>query len=139
MLDKCRNRESTCEKIWYWTMVFLLDQVLKRNGILPRIAHVESGKTTLQNKCCWNLQKVDILFSVPRLHCPGAFSRAKDVENCRYTSLQMWTQLIQFISLFFLSISSVSTGHVAAVSEEFESHQNRSGEPEIFDGSLKCS
>ena len=36
-------------------------------------------------------------------------SRAKDMENCRYTSLQMWTQLIQFIALFFLSISSVST------------------------------
>ena len=37
------------------------------------------------------------------------FSRAKDVENCRYISLQMETQLIQFIALFFLSISSVST------------------------------
>ena len=60
-------------------------------------------------KCCWNLQKVDILLSVPRLRCPEAFSRAKDVENCRYTSLQMWTQLIQFIALFFLSIGSVST------------------------------
>ena len=30
-------------------------------------------------------------------------------RGCRYTSLQMRTQLIQFISLFFLSISSVST------------------------------
>ena len=49
------------------------------------------------------------IFFVQQLHCPGAFSRAKDVENCRYTSLQMWTQLIQFIALFFLSISSVST------------------------------
>ena len=47
--------------------------------------------------------------SVPRLRCPEAFSRAKDVEYCRYTSLQMWIQLIQFIALFFLSISSVST------------------------------
>ena len=37
------------------------------------------------------------------------FSKAKDVENCRYTSLQMETQLIQFIASFFLSISSVST------------------------------
>ena len=26
------------------------------------------------------------------------FSRAKDMENCRYTSLQMWTQLIQFFA-----------------------------------------
>ena len=29
--------------------------------------------------------------------------------NCLYTSLQMWTQLTQFIALSFLSISSVST------------------------------
>ena len=27
--------------------------------------------------------------SVQRLHCPEVFSRAKDMENCRYTSLQM--------------------------------------------------
>ena len=86
----------------------LLDQVLKSNGILPRTVHKEPG-TILRSKCCWNLQKVDILLSVQRLHCPGVFSRAKDVESCRYTSLQMETQLIQFIALFFLSISSVST------------------------------
>ena len=43
------------------------------------------------------------------LHCPGVVSRAKGEENCRYTSLQIKTQLIQFIALFFLSISSVST------------------------------
>ena len=86
----------------------LLDQVLRRNGILPRTVHKEPG-TTLRNKCCWNSQRVDILLSVQRLRCPEEFSRAKDVDNCRYTSLQMWTQLIQFIALFFLSISSVST------------------------------
>ena len=49
------------------------------------------------------------LFSVQRLHCPGVLSKAKDEENCPYTSLQIKTQLIQFIALFFLSISSVST------------------------------
>ena len=36
-------------------------------------------------------------------------SKAKDEENCLYTSLQIKTQLIRFIALFFLSISSVST------------------------------
>ena len=44
-----------------------------------------------------------------RLHCPGELSKAKGEENCLYTSLQIKTQLIQFIALFFLSISSVST------------------------------
>ena len=66
----------------------LLDQVLKRSGILPRIVHKEPGKT-LRNKCCWNLQKVDILFSVQQLHCPGVLSKARSEENCLYTSLQM--------------------------------------------------
>ena len=51
-------------------------------------------------------------------------------ENCPYTSLQIKTQLIQFIELFFLSISSVSTEQC----EEFENHQDRSGEPEILMG-----
>ena len=50
-----------------------------------------------------------ILFSVQRLHCPGVVSRAKGEENCLYTSLQIKRQLIQFIALFFLSNSSVST------------------------------
>ena len=112
----------------------LLDQVLKRSGILPRTVHKEPG-TTLRSKCCWNLQKVDVLFSVQRLHCPGVFSRAKDVENCRYISLRMETQLIQFIVLFFLSVNQLSVyGAVAAVCEEFESHQDRSGKPEILMG-----
>ena len=85
-----------------------IDQVLKRSGILPRIAHKEPG-TTLQNKCCWNLQKLDILLSVPQLRCPEAFSRAKDTENCRYIWLRIAQQLKQFVASFFLSISSAST------------------------------
>ena len=75
----------------------LLDQVLKRSGILPRTVHKELG-TTLRNKCCWNLQKVGILFSVQRLHCPGVLSKAKGEENCLFTSLQIKIQLIQFIA-----------------------------------------
>ena len=47
-----------------------LDQVLRKSGIFPRTVLKELG-TTLRSKCCRNLQKVDILFSVPRLHCPG--------------------------------------------------------------------
>ena len=46
------------------------DHVLRRSGILQRTVHKEPG-TTLRRKCCWNSQRVDILFSVQRLHCPG--------------------------------------------------------------------
>ena len=46
----------------------------------------------LRKKCCWNLQKVDILLSVERLHCPGVNSREKrawkavDALRCRWTN-----------------------------------------------------
>ena len=67
----------------------LLVQVPRRSGILwKRIVHKEFGIRS-RKRCCWNLQKADILLSVQRLHCPEVFSRAKDIENCRYTSLQM--------------------------------------------------
>ena len=72
--------------------------------------------------------------SVQRLHCPGINSRAKDMENCRYTSLQMNTQLRQFFA-FILSDNQLSVyGAVAAVCEEFEEHQDGSAEPEILMG-----
>ena len=111
----------------------LLDQVLKRSGIIPRIVHKEPG-IILRSKCCWNLQKADILLSEQQLHCPRVNSRAKDVENCRYTSLQMDTQLIQFFALFFLVNQLSVYGAVAAVCEEFERHQDGSREPEILMG-----
>ena len=60
--------------------------------------------------------------------------RAKGEENCLYTSLQIKTQLTQFIALFFLSISFSVYGAMAAICEEFEGHQDRSGEPEILMG-----
>ena len=113
----------------------LLDQVLKRNGILPRIVHKEPG-TTLRSKCCWNLQKVDIPFSVQRLRCPGALSRAKGEENCLCTSLQIKTQLIQFIALFFLSISSVSTEQWQPYVKNLRATKIDQGNS---DGSINCS
>ena len=77
---------------------------------------------------------MDILLSVQRLHCPGVFSRAKDVENCRYTSLPDG-DIIDTIYRIILSVNQLSVyGAVAAVCEEFESHQDRSGEPEIMMG-----
>ena len=64
--------------------------------LVKRIVHKELGIIS-RTKCCWNSQKADILFSVQRHHCPGVYSRAKDMENCQYTSLQ----IIQQLKLFF--------------------------------------
>ena len=110
----------------------LLDQVLKRSGILQRIVHKELG-IILRKKCYWNSQKADILLSVQRLHCPGINSRAKDMENCRFTSLQMNT--MGTIFRIILSVNQFSVYRaVAAICEEFENHQDGSGEPEILMG-----
>ena len=62
-----------------------------------RIVHQELGIIS-RTKCCWNSQRADILFSVQRLHCPGVYSRAKDMENCQYTSLQIIQQLKHFFA-----------------------------------------
>ena len=90
----------------------LLDQVLKRSGILPRIVHKELGIIS-RTRCCLNSQKADVLLSVQRLHCPGVFSRAKDVENSRYTSMQMYygadQQRLQILDLHFDKFPTPST------------------------------
>ena len=112
----------------------VLYQVLKRSGVFPRIAHKEPG-TTLRNKCCWNSQKVDILLSVQRLRCPEEFSRAKDEESCLYIYFTADEDTVDTIYRIILSVNQLSVyGAVAAVCEEFESHQDRSGEPEILMG-----
>ena len=75
-----------------------LVQVLKRSGILrKRVVHKELGIIS-RTKCCWNSQKTDILSSVQRLFCPGVSSKARDMENGQYTSLQIIQQLIQFFA-----------------------------------------
>ena len=86
----------------------LLDKIPKRSGILQRMVHKEPG-IILRKKCSWNLQKADILSCVQRHHCPEENWKVKEKGKYPYTSVLIQIQLIQFIALFFLSISSVST------------------------------
>ena len=57
--------------------------------------HKESG-TKLQNRCWWNSPKAHVQFFVPRDHCPEVNSKAKDMENCRYTTQRIWKLLKNF-------------------------------------------
>ena len=85
----------------------------------------------LKNGCCWNLLKACVQFSVLRLHCPDVNSKEKDVESCRYTSPQMNLQLKHFFAIV-LSVNQLSIYGVAAICEEFEDHQDGSGEPDVL-------
>ena len=55
--------------------------------------------------------------------------KSKDEENCLYTSPPIKIQLIQFIA-YQLSVY----GAVTAICEEFEDHQDRTGQPVILVG-----
>ena len=111
----------------------LLVQVPKRSGILwKRIAHKEFGMTS-RTKCCWFSQKADVQFSVQRLHCPGVISKAKDTENCRFTIVPIRQRLRLFRIIVFANQLSLH-GAVANMCEEFETHQDRSGRPDVLMG-----
>ena len=106
----------------------LLDQVLKRSGILQRIVHKELGIIS-RKKCCWNSQKADILHSVQRLQCPGVNSRANDMEKLSI-HFAADEHTIETFFRIILSVNQLSVyGAVAAICEEFEDHQDRTGEP----------
>ena len=104
----------------------LLDQVLKRSGILQRIVHKELGIIS-RTKCCWNSQKENILFSVQRLHCPGVRSKAKDMGQLSIHFTADYPT-IETIFRFIISANQLGIyGAVANTCEEFEAHQGRSG------------
>ena len=73
-----------------------LDQ--KRSGILPTLTdHKENGTESLDR--WWSdSEKEDTQFSEPRVHCPEERSKAKEVENYRYTSVSMEIRLKPFFS-----------------------------------------
>ena len=108
----------------------LLDQVLKRSGILPRTLHKEF-RITSRTRCCRNSQKADIIFSVQRLFCPCVSSKATDMEHCQYTSLQIIRQLKLFFAFSFLSISSAFTEQLQTYVRNSRAYQDRSGEPDL--------
>ena len=55
------------------------------------------AKRRYRKRCCWNLPKAHVHFSVLRLHCPGVNSEAKAMENCRFTIVP----IRQRVRLFF--------------------------------------
>ena len=108
-----------------------LVQVPRRSGGLwKRIAHEEFGVIS-RTRCCWNSQKAGVQFPVQQLHCPGVSSKAKDTENCLYILLRIIKQLRLFRIIVVVSQLSLH-GADANMCEEFESHQDRTGQPDVL-------
>ena len=109
----------------------LLDQVLKRSGILQRIVHKEPG-IILRKKCFWNSQKADNLpFRATTPLSRGILkSKGRGKLSIHFAADN---PTIDTIFRIIISVNQLSIyGAVAALCEEFESHQDRSGEPEIL-------
>ena len=91
---------------------------LKRSGTLSKkTVHKEFG-TKLQKGCCWKSLRVDVQFSVLRLHCPEVDSKAKDMVKCRYTLRPIWKRLRLFriiVSASQLSLSEQSQRDVKSM------------------------
>ena len=88
----------------------------------------------LRSKCCWNSQKVDtLLFRVttPLSRCQLK-SKGRGKLSIHFAADDV---TIDTIFRIILCVSQLSVyGAVAVLCEEFESHQDRSGKPEILMG-----
>ena len=105
-------------------------QVLRKSGILPRTVHKEPG-TILRKKCCWNSQKADIRATTPLSRCQLK-SKGRGKLSIHFTADQ---DTVDTIYRIILSVNQLNVyGAVAAICEEFEDHQDRTGEPVILVG-----
>ena len=97
-----------------------------------REVHKEPG-TTLRNRCCWNLQKLDTIFrATTPLSCGQLKSKGRRKLSIHFAADQ---DTIDTIYRIILSVNQLSVyGAVAAECEEFEDHQDRTGELVILMG-----
>ena len=112
----------------------LLVQVPKRSGILwKRIAHKEFGIIS-RTRCCWNSQRADALF----FHATTPLSRG-NFKSKGHGRLSIHftadNPTIETIFRMIVSANQLSLyGAVANMCEEFETHQDRSGQPDVLMG-----
>ena len=109
--------------------VRLLSETAIETGTLSKkTVHKEFG-TISRKRCSWNLPKAHVQFSVLRLHCPEVNSKAKDMENCRFTVVPT-RQRLRLVRIIVSANQLSLYGAVAEMCEEYESLHDRSGQPD---------
>ena len=104
-----------------------LDQVLKRSGILPRIVHKELG-TILRKMLLQFAESGHPIFRATTPLSRGKLkSKGKGKVSIHFSADQ---DTVDTIYRIILSVNQLSVyGAVAAICEEFEDHQERTGQP----------
>ena len=78
--------------------------------------------------CCWNLQKADIPSSVQRLHSLSRGQLKSKGRGKLFIHFTADQDAVDTIYRIIISVNQLSVyGAVAAICEEFESHQDRTG------------
>ena len=133
MLGKCRNRESILREDLVLGNGHLLDQVLKRNGILQRIVHNELGIIFADEMLLKFAESGHPIFRATTPLSTGKLKSKGHGKLLIHFAADEHT--IDTIFRIILAVNQLSVyGAVAAICEEFENHQDGSGEPEILMG-----
>ena len=111
----------------------LFDQVLRKSGILPRIVHKEPGDHIAEDMLLEFAESGHPIFRATTPLSRGQLkSKGRGKLSIHFTADQ---DSVDTIYRIILSVNQLSVyGAVAAICEEFEDHQDRSGEPEILMG-----
>ena len=128
MFGKCRSRQSTCEKIWCWTMVIYWTRFWKEVVFWRREKPTRSLGSYRGRNAVGIRRKRTSYFPCNDSIVQGSTQEQRtwktvDTLRCRWTN--NWNNSVNQFSIY---------GAVAAFCEEFEDHQDGSGEPEISMG-----
>ena len=101
--------------------------------VFCRVVHRELG-TILRKKCCWNLQKAHA-HPIFRATTPLFRGQLKSKRRGKLSIFTADQDTVDTIYRIIFSVNQLSIyGAVAAICEEFEDHQDRTGQPVILVG-----
>ena len=109
MFGKCQSRQSTCKEIWYRTMVIHWCPGSEKKWYSAEENSPQGAWDHIADEML--LEFAESGHPIFRATTPlsRGRSKAKGVENCQYTSLQIIQQLKLFFAQLFPPISSVFT------------------------------